>query len=101
MTISTAYPRVTELRTTLERHILDIFEADGSTLKPYTSWPGYYTLSDASRVPAVYVIGAAMVPSNWVITGVECTIEDSFYQPTRCCFLDSRITSPAAITSER
>ena len=76
MTISTHCPPVTALRSTLERHILGLFEADGSTLKPYTGWPGYYTLPDSSRIPAVYVIGASMVPSNWTITGVECTIED-------------------------
>lgn len=76
MTISTAFPQVTLLRSSLERHILNLYEADGSTLKAYTSWPGYYTLPDASRIPAVYVVGAAMVPSNWAITGIECVIED-------------------------
>ncbi len=76
MTISTYCPPVTALRSTLERHILDLFEADGTTLKPEAAWPGYYLLPDTSRVPAVYVIGAAMVPSNWTITGIECTIED-------------------------
>lgn len=76
MTISTACPPVTALRTTIERHILDLYEADGSTLKAYTAWPGYYSLPDNSRVPAVYVTGAAMVPSNWAITGIECTIDD-------------------------
>lgn len=76
MTISTHCPPVTALRTTLERHILDLYENDGSTLKAYTAWPGYYTLPDTSRVPAVYVVGASMVPSNWAITGIECTIED-------------------------
>lgn len=76
MTISTQCPPVVELRRTLERHILDIFEADGSTLKAYTAWPGYYTLPDATRLPAVYVVGASMVPSNWAITGIECTIEN-------------------------
>jgi hypothetical protein len=76
MTISTHCPPVTALRSTLERHILDLFEANGTTLKPYTAWPGYYSLPDNSRVPAVYVTGAAMVPSNWAITGIECTVED-------------------------
>lgn len=76
MTISTACPSVKSLRDTLERYILDLFEGDGSTLKPYTTWPGYYTLPNNSRVPAVYVVGAAMVPSTWAITGIECTIED-------------------------
>lgn len=87
MTISTAYPPVTALRRTLELHILDLFEADGSTLKSYTAWPGYYTLPDNSRSPAVYVTGAAMVPPNWAITGIECVIEDV-----------PEITSPGSIS---
>lgn len=76
MTISTHCPPVTALRRTLELHILDLYESDGTTLKAYTAWPGYYTLPDNSRVPAVYVAGASMVPSNWTITGIECVIED-------------------------
>jgi hypothetical protein len=76
MTISTHCPPVTALRRTLELYILDLYEADGTTLKPITAWPGFYSLPDGSRVPAVYVVGAAMVPSNWAITGIETTIED-------------------------
>jgi len=76
MTISTSCPPVTALRSTLERHVLDLFEANGTTLKPYTEWPGFYSLPDKSRIPAVYVVGASMVPSNWNISGIECTIED-------------------------
>jgi len=76
VTISTQCPPVTALRRTLELHILDLYESDGTTLKAYTAWPGYYTLPDSSRVPAVYVTGASMVPSNWTITGIECVIED-------------------------
>lgn len=76
MTISTQFPSVTALRRTLELHILDLYENDGTTLKARTAWPGYYTLPDSSRVPAVYVSGASMVPSNWTITGIECVIED-------------------------
>ena len=76
MTISTSCPPVTALRSTLERYILDLFEANSTTLKPYTAWPGYYSLPDNTRTPAVYVVGASMVPSNWNITGIECTIED-------------------------
>jgi hypothetical protein len=87
MTISTAYPPVTLLRSNLERYVLDLFEANSSTLKAYTAWPGYYTLPDRSRIPAVYVTGASMVPSNWTITGIECVIEDV---PT--------ITSPGSYT---
>jgi hypothetical protein len=76
VTISTQCPPVTALRRTLELHILDLYQSDGTTLKAYTAWPGYYTLPDSSRVPAVYVTGASMVPSNWTITGIECVIED-------------------------
>lgn len=76
MTISTSYPSVTLLRSNLERYILDLFVGESSTLKAYTSWPGYYTLPDSSRIPAVYVTGASMVPSNWNISGIECVIED-------------------------
>jgi hypothetical protein len=76
MTISTQFPSVTALRRTLELHILDLYENDGTTLKAHTAWPGYYTLPDSSRVPAVYVSGASMVPSNWTIAGIECVIED-------------------------
>jgi len=76
MTISTSYPPVTVLRNEIETHILNLYEANGSTLKAYTAWPGYYTLPDNSRIPAVYVVGTSMVPSNWNITGIECTIEE-------------------------
>lgn len=76
MSISTHCPAVTSLRSTLERYILDLFVGDSSTLKPYTQWPGYYTLPNGTRIPAVYVVGENMVPSSWKITGIECTIED-------------------------
>lgn len=76
MTISTSCPPVTDLRLTIERHILDLYQADGATLKPYKAWPGYYTLPNRTRIPAVYVVGASMVPSTWAITGIECTIDD-------------------------
>jgi hypothetical protein len=76
MTISTSCPQVRSLRTTIERYILDLYEADGTTLKAEASWPGYYTLPNTTRIPAVYVVGEAMVPSDWVVTGIECTITD-------------------------
>jgi hypothetical protein len=76
MTISTACPSPRDLRRTLERFILDIYEADGSTLKSELHWPGVYTLPNGSRTPAVYVIGSSTVPSSWNITGIECTIEE-------------------------
>lgn len=76
MAISTACPSPRDLRRTLERYILDIFEVDGSTLKNESHWPGTYTLPNGTRIPAVFVTGAEMVPSSWNITGIECTIED-------------------------
>jgi hypothetical protein len=76
MTISTSCPQVRSLRTTIERHILDLYEADGTTLKAQANWPGYYTMPNGTRIPAVYVVGEAMVPSDWVVTGIECTITD-------------------------
>ena len=76
MTISTACPSVLSLRTTIERYILDLYLADGVTLRPEADWPGYYSLPAGSRIPAVYVIGAAMVPSDWAVTGIECTLTD-------------------------
>lgn len=76
MAISTTCPSPRDLRRTIERHILDIFEADGSTLKSEANWPGVYTLPNKTRIPAVYVVGEDMVPSSWNITGIECTIDD-------------------------
>lgn len=77
MTSSTlAYPSLLDLRSTIERHILDLYDPFGA-LKVYTSWPGYYTLPNGSFRPAVFITGAQQVPSNWLITGIECTIDDA------------------------
>ena len=76
MTISTSCPQVRSVRTTIERYILGLYETDGTTLRPETSWPGYYSMPNNARIPAVYVVGEAMVPSDWVITGIECVITD-------------------------
>lgn len=73
---TTSFPCAAHLRKSIELYILDIYEADGTTLKAFTQWPGYYTLPDKSKIPAVYVVGASMVPSNWIVTGIECTIDD-------------------------
>lgn len=75
MTISTVCPPVTHLRNCIERYILDLYEIDGTTLKPENEWPGTYTLPNGSVIPAVYVVGPTMVPSNWNINGIETTIE--------------------------
>jgi len=75
MTVSTTCPPITWLRTTLEEHILGIRNPD-ETLKPESHWPGRYELPDGSHIPAVYVIGERMVPSEWNINGIELTIED-------------------------
>lgn len=76
MTVSTACPQVRDVRTTIERYILNLYESDGTTLRPEADWPGYYSLPNGTRIPAVYVVGAYMVPSDWVVTGIECTISD-------------------------
>lgn len=76
MTTALGYPSLLDLRSTIERHILGLYEADGTTLKARASWPGYYTLPNNAKVPAVYVVGESMVPSQWKATGVETTIED-------------------------
>lgn len=89
MTISTACPPVRDLRWTLERHILDLYEADGSTLKPQAEWPGYYTLPNNTRIPAVFVAGRDMVPSQWDPTGIECVINE----------VPGDITSPGGLVS--
>ena len=73
--ISTTCPPVTWLRTTVETHILNLYEATGE-LRDADSWPGRYILPDGTVIPAVYVVGAAMVPSEWNIDGIECTIQD-------------------------
>ena len=75
MTVSTTCPPVTWLRETIENHILDIRNTDG-TLKAASEWPGRYILPDDNIIPAVYVVGAQMVPSEWNIDGIECVIED-------------------------
>lgn len=76
MAISTTCPSPRDLRHTIERHILDLYEVDGSTLKSETTWPGTYTLPNGIRTPAVYVIGTSTVPSSWNITGIECIIDE-------------------------
>lgn len=72
---STACPTVRDLRTTLERHILDLYDAGGA-LRPDTAWPGYYTLTTGDKRPAVFVTGTSQVPSTWRITGIELTLDD-------------------------
>lgn len=94
MTISTACPHVRDVRTTIERHILDLYESDGVTLRPEADWPGYYSLPNGTRIPAVYVVGEAMVPSDWVVTGIECTITDV---PE----IDSPVSVGAVVSFER
>jgi hypothetical protein len=69
-------PPITWLRKSIETHILDLYEADGVTLRPWQSWPGFYTLPNKTRIPAVYVVGEQIVPRDWEITGIECTIND-------------------------
>lgn len=74
MTTTTWQP-ATVLRRAIETHVLDLFDASGN-LRPQSAWPGIYFLPNGSRVPAVFVVGEAMVPSNWTIQGIETTIDD-------------------------
>lgn len=64
------------LRQAIERYVLQIYESDGVTLKPYTEWPGYYTLKSGARIPCVFVTGTKLVEKSWNPTGVECLIEE-------------------------
>lgn len=75
MTVSTACPPVTWIRRSIEQHILNLYEADGTTLRPESDWPGTYLLPSGTRIPAVFVVGPDMVPKDWVITGIETTID--------------------------
>lgn len=86
--ICTACPSVRDLRSTLERHILDLYDEFGD-LRPETSWPGSYTLPTGATIPAVYVTGAQQVPSTWRIAGIELTIDD----------VPEDITSPGGLVS--
>jgi len=76
MSTQAVYPTIRDLRTTIELHILDLFESDRVTLKDSSEWPGYYTLPNTDKVPAVFVAGQDMVPSDWETNGIECVIED-------------------------
>jgi hypothetical protein len=73
--MTTTWQPVTTLRRTIETHILDLYDRSTGLLRPVETWPGFYQLPDGSRTPAVYVVGPAMVPSNWTIQGIETTIE--------------------------
>jgi hypothetical protein len=73
--MTTTWQPVTVLRRTIETHILDLYDHSSGLLRPASAWPGSYQLPDGSRVPAVYVVGPTMVPSNWTIQGIETTIE--------------------------
>jgi hypothetical protein len=76
MTTISPCPSALDLRRTVERHLLNLYEVDGVTLKPQASWPGYYTLPNQTCIPAVFVTGKDMVPSSWKVGGIECTIND-------------------------
>ena len=69
------------IRARIERYVLCLFEADGTTLRPYTDWPGYYTITDTnfqkSLIPAVFIEGAQFVPTDWEPSGIECIIYET------------------------
>ena len=38
---------------------------------------GTYTRPDGTTTPAIYVVGRQMVPANWRVTGIECSIQEA------------------------
>lgn len=72
--MTTSWQPVVGFRDAIERHILNLY-LPGGERRPSSEWPGVYHLPDGSRVPAVFVVGPTMVPSNWRIEGIETTIE--------------------------
>jgi len=81
----TAYPKLIDLRRTIENYILQIRRSDGR-LKPSDEWPGKYILparhtgsgliEACNPIPAIFAVGARMVPSDWKIEGIECIIDE-------------------------
>ena len=71
-----ACPPPSWIRTTIQGHILDLYESDGKTLRPEVEWPGRYVMPTGNRIPAVYVVGHQMVPSDWDVEGIETTINE-------------------------
>jgi hypothetical protein len=67
---------VTSLRLTIERHVLNIYSPNSTTLRPKEDWPGFYTTQEGKIIPAVWVSGERMLPKTHKISGIECVIED-------------------------
>ena len=57
------------LRTTIQGHILDLYETDGQTLRNEMEWPGRYLMPDGSLIPAVVasLTGLRMAASRWLV----------------------------------
>lgn len=77
MTAHLECPTAKLIRDEIEHNVLDLYEADNVTLKPWDQWPGYYQLPSNTRIPAVFVVGRENVPSNWKPVGIECTIDEN------------------------
>lgn len=71
-----SYPSSVWLREPIEAYVLKIRDPNTNQLKPPADWVGTYTLPGGQKIPAVYVVGANMVPSDWVIEGIECAINE-------------------------
>jgi hypothetical protein len=71
-----SYPSSVWLREPIEAYVLKIRDPNTNQLKPPADWVGTYTLPGGQKIPAVYVVGANMVPSDWIIEGIECAINE-------------------------
>ena len=69
-------PEAIGVRETIEKHILKLYHPTTNLLLPYTEWPGYYTTSFGQKIPAIWLYGERMVPTDYVPTGIECLIGD-------------------------
>lgn len=67
---------VLDLRLTIEKHVLNLYLPNSTTLRPQDEWPGFYTTKEGRIIPAVWVSGERMVPKTYKISGIECVIED-------------------------
>lgn len=71
---SSTYPQALWLREPLEAYVLMIRDPNTKQLKPQSEWVGTYTLPNNSQIPAVFVTGSQIIPSDWVIEGIELSI---------------------------
>jgi len=70
------YPQALWLREPLEAYVLQIRDSNTKLLKPQSEWVGTYTLPNKTQIPAVFVTGSQIIPSDWVIEGIELAITE-------------------------